>query len=173
VEDIDQFLQQTAINPKSLNGEGASAAAKFLAIASKKDFALQSKSLIVDTLNNFFVELKKVGAEFGYRSASEIIRFVAVMKETSPTWSDEMILDAAILQKLLPKLHGSRRKLEPVLKAIAKLCLKKPEEFENLIGKNSQVVFNYEQFKYPESFEKIKRMHNNLVDNGFTSFAEA
>lgn len=172
-EDIDQFLNQTTINPKSLNGEGASAAAKFLEIASKKNFTLQSKSLIVNTLNNFFVELKKVGAEFGYRSASEIIRFVAVMKETSPAWSDEMILDAAILQKLLPKLHGSRRKLEPVLKAIAKLCLKDHADFEKLIGKNSQVEFNHELFNYPESFEKIKRMYNNLVDNGFTSFAEA
>jgi hypothetical protein len=35
---------------------------------------------------------------------------------------------------------------------------------------NKEVI---KQAKYPISFEKIVRMHKGLVENGFTSFAEA
>ena len=33
--------------------------------------------------------------------------------------------------------------------------------------------FNATNFKYSESAEKIQRMYHAVVDNGFTSFAEA
>ena len=76
----------------------------------------------LEPLNKFFVELQKVQAEFGYRTASEIIRFLALCHEVGIT--DENALDAAIVQKLLPKLHGSRRKVQKVLQALWNLCLK-------------------------------------------------
>ena len=73
----------------------------------------------------FFSELKKVGAEFGYRSASEIMRFSSIINLIEPACETSAIIDASIMQKLLPKVHGSRRKLEPVLKTLALLCLKR------------------------------------------------
>ena len=77
-------------------------------------------------LMDFFKELKKTGAEFGYRTASEIFRFAGIvsMLENDVPWSVEKVADAAIIQKLLPKVHGSRRKLEPVLRTLGRLCLK-------------------------------------------------
>ena len=47
------------------------------------------------------------------------------------------------------------------------LCLK------DGITKEIDTEFNATDFKYPESAEKIQRMYNAVVDNGFTSFAEA
>ena len=80
---------------------------------------------INDYLLNFFGELKKTGAEFGYRTASDIHRFAGIVNRLNPEeeqWTAEQITDAVIIQKLLPKLHGSRKKLEPVLKTLAGFC---------------------------------------------------
>ncbi|MBK7561214.1 MAG: hypothetical protein IPI68_06740 [Chitinophagaceae bacterium] len=52
------------------------------------------------TLLSFFAELKKTGAEFGYRSASEISRFTAVVNKLDSEWTMAEITDAAIMQKI-------------------------------------------------------------------------
>jgi 5-methylcytosine-specific restriction protein B len=118
--------------------------------------------------------LKKTGAEFGYRSASEIFRFAAVINNIEPEWSMPEIIDAAIMQKLLPKVHGSRRKLEPVLKTLGSLCLQSGQDFDDFVTSKSEITFNdSDKIKYPLSLEKILRMYQGLIDNGFTSYAEA
>ena len=111
--------------------------------------------------------MKKVNAEFGYRTINEICRYLYYAHKDENGLNDNEALDSAILQKLLPKLHGSRKKLVPVLSSMWKLCLKdgKDNAIDSLINKDN--------FNYPESAEKIQRMHNAVVDNGFTSFAEA
>ena len=137
-----------------------------------------NKDEIANSLLKFFSELKKVGAEFGYRSASEILRLSEIIKKIEPVWGTNEIIDISIMQKLLPKVHGSRRKLEPVLRTLAGLCLK--EEFKNGNGFKIENLLNSEELTiaienmfYPVSFEKIKRMYRRLIDNGFTSYAEA
>ena len=78
------------------------------------------------------------------------------------------VLDAAILQKLLPKLHGSRKKLEPALKGLWKLC------FDPSIKDTMQIAReNIDKARYKESADKIFRMYESAYANGFTSFAEA
>ncbi len=126
-----------------------------------------------DVLLSFFKELKKVNAEFGYRTVNEISRYIHFVNENEDDKDDEKnrlkgdkAIDTAILQKLLPKLHGSRKKLVPVLTSMWQLCLKDGT-------KDIDAEFSATDFKYPESAEKIQRMYNAVVDNGFTSFAEA
>ncbi|MDY6327782.1 MAG: hypothetical protein SPL47_10805 [Bacteroidales bacterium] len=99
-------------------------------------------------------------------TVNEISRYLHFAGEDKGMGTDEAI-DTAILQKLLPKLHGSRKKLVPVLTSMWQLCLK------DGVSKEIDVEFNATDFKYPESAEKIKRMYHAVVDNGFTSFAEA
>ena len=127
---------------------------------------------IAKTLNAFFKELAALGAEFGYRSASEILSFCGYYLDTGAK-IDEAI-DAAIVQKLLPKVHGSRRKLVEYLKAMWKLCLKdgKTSTLETLFAPNSTLTVEGEA-KYPLSAEKISRMYKAAIENGFASFAEA
>ena len=117
-----------------------------------------------DVLLSFFKELKKVNAEFGYRTVNEISRYLHF---ADGDLKDDSAIDTAILQKLLPKLHGSRKKLVPVLTSLWQLCL------NDGVTKEIDTEFNKDDFKYPESAEKIQRMYNAVVDNGFTSFAEA
>ena len=113
---------------------------------------------------SFFKELKKVNAEFGYRTVNEISRYLHF---ADGELDADSAIDTAILQKLLPKLHGSRKKLVPVLTSLWQLCLK------DGIAEEIDAEFIKNDFKYPESAEKIQRMYNAVVDNGFTSFAEA
>jgi 5-methylcytosine-specific restriction protein B len=80
---------------------------------------------------------------------------------------DDAIPAAAIVQKLLPKLHGSRKKLEPVLQKLWKLCFKGSGADLNIAQEN------VEKAAYIESADKIRRMYESANANGFTSFAEA
>jgi 5-methylcytosine-specific restriction protein B len=178
-EEMNKYLTTTGyLNLNIINGKGSSMAQSFLEISKSKDLNSTNKELISNSLMKFFNELKKVGAEFGYRSASEIMKFSTIIKLIEPSWETSAIIDASIMQKLLPKVHGSRRKLEPVLKTLALLCLK--DEFiyesgfkiETLLNSEEDIIAK-ENISYPVSFEKIKRMYRRLIDNGFTSYAEA
>jgi 5-methylcytosine-specific restriction protein B len=129
-------------------------------------------------LKQFFSELKKSGAEFGYRTASEIGRLMFMLKELDE--SGDNLLDIAIMQKLLPKLHGSRNKLSKVLPILGGFCLKDnskiKEDYLDKFVSNSLTEVELKadtNIKYKISFEKICRMYKNAVENGFASYAEA
>jgi 5-methylcytosine-specific restriction protein B len=143
-----------------------------------------------------FKTLQADGAEFGYRTAYETARFIHFYKllgncpdipDGTPqgrTWFDDAF-DCVIFQKLLPKLHGSRAKLGPVLKKLWFLCvngaagrdadaLKAAEEAARSTDKKGEPsVIVPADAPYPLSAEKIGRMWRLLIENGFASFAEA
>lgn len=80
--------------------------------------------------------------------------------------------DSAIIQKLLPKIHGSRKRILPLLERLAQLCVSTPEGF-NLASVDRTLNGNNPQIKYQLSFDKISRMYDRAIQDGFTSFAEA
>lgn len=162
------FESNTNINLEILEGLGSNMASNFVEIACNKNVPLENNDELKIALMKFFAELKKTGAEFGYRSASEILRFSGIVNKIEPEWKMSEIIDAAIMQKLLPKVHGSRRKLEPVLKTLGTLCLLEGQNLEDYIKTKDHTIV-----KYPISLEKILRMNENLISNGFTSYAEA
>ena len=176
-KEMEDYLHSNAeINLDNLKGEGKNMAESFVELA--KDTSLESidEEGLNKTLMSFFTELKKTGAEFGYRSASEIIRFAAVGNKLDAVWSSAEITDAAIMQKLLPKVHGSRKRLAPVLETLGTLCMsekpKEGEKMEHFFNPQDEKDFS-SRIKYPMSFEKISRMYRALLHNGFTSYAEA
>ncbi|MBO9595477.1 MAG: hypothetical protein J7599_21420 [Niabella sp.] len=78
------------------------------------------------------------------------------------------------MQKLLPKLHGSRRKLTPVLSTLGSLCFNGNGNIEHEVFEAAGFDFETDdRVLYPLSLEKITRMYKGAIDNGFTSFAEA
>lgn len=88
--------------------------------------------------------------------------------------SQETKIDIAIMQKMLPKLHGSRSKLNPVLEKLGKLCLKDGANWNDYIKEGVSIDFEKDEIvKYKMSFEKIIRMYNSAMTNGFASYAEA
>jgi len=78
------------------------------------------------------------------------------------------------MQKLLPKLHGSRRKLEGVLKSLAELCLVDKSLSADFLNPKKVVDFtDADKIRFPVSLEKIRRMNISLLNSNFTSYAEA
>ncbi|WP_068472078.1 McrB family protein [Saccharicrinis aurantiacus] len=169
------FANQQDVDMSKLQTKGASMAKSFLSLAANKEFTKQDLNETHKTLINFFEQLKKTGAEFGYRSATEIVRLINQLTVIDPSLSNNQKLDIAIMQKLLPKLHGSRRKLCPVLITLASFCVDK-EKFQNIekdIFAKDDFDFESDGIKYAISLEKITRMYKGAIENGFASYAEA
>ena len=76
---------------------------------------------IVSMLREAHVILASANQEFGHRTLYEILRFCAFYAATGDT-DGHTALDLAMMQKVLPKVHGSRRRVEPVLTALAELA---------------------------------------------------
>jgi 5-methylcytosine-specific restriction protein B len=173
-DEIKDFLVSPGIpDLQKLKGQGVAMAESFLSIASQN--IIIENDNIAKELVLFFKQLQPVGAEFGYRSATEIMQLVAKLKTLEPTIKDNDCLDIAIVQKLLPKLHGSRSKLVKILITLVGLCLEDitKEDFEKKFDDLYKNNFDELSKKYPISFEKLIRMYKNVLANGFTSYAEA
>lgn len=163
-----------SIDLKRLKSVGANSSQSFIQLASGDNLPLSEEEQLKKSLMDFFNELKKIGAEFGYRTASEILRYASIVKHVDAAVSTDEIIDTAIMQKLLPKVHGSRRKLEPILKVLGSLCLAEGIVIDDVLNSNASINFSDSaRFKFPISLEKIQRMYRSLLDNGFTSYAEA
>lgn len=170
------FLENPAdVDLSELEGEGAGMAKGFVKMATNPAAEFSDKETLSKELIQFFENLSEVGAEFGYRTANEINRFASISEQLAEDWEFEQIVDAAISQKLLPKLHGSRRKLEGTLIKLGNLCHPDLEKGCEELFKQPEIISaeTYQEARYPISFEKIVRMQKGLIQNGFTSFAEA
>ncbi|MDA3905868.1 MAG: hypothetical protein PF484_07320 [Bacteroidales bacterium] len=169
------FAHQQDVEMEKLKTKGASMAQSFLELAENKKFDNQDLSETHKILVNFFEQLKNTGAEFGYRSASEIVRLINQLTVIDAELKPEEKLDIAIMQKLLPKLHGSRRKLVKVLIILGGFCVdgSKIENIEKNVFGEDTFDFEADGVLFPVSLEKITRMYKGAIENGFASYAEA
>ena len=165
-DEMDEYLGKKV----NINIENARSACADMAVdfVNKANSQVEKDEKNKDILLSFFKELKKVNAEFGYRTVNEISRYLHF---ANGEMEANAAIDTAILQKLLPKLHGSRKKLVPTLTALWDICLNDGNATK--IEAEPEEINFQDGFKYPESAEKIKRMYDAVIDNGFTSFAEA
>ena len=171
LDEMERFLiDMKPIDRDSINHKAADMGASFVCIAESKDLADDKE--IKETLTSFFKDLKSVNSEFGYRSATEIYRFAHHAQknddtETKMTLAE--IVDCAIVQKLLPKLHGSRKKLDKTLNTLWRECFEGDAQKETTGISPDQV----DKAKYKLTADKIQRMYEAAIANGFTSFSEA
>ncbi|HHV41199.1 MAG: DUF3578 domain-containing protein [Bacteroidales bacterium] len=173
-QEMQEFLNYASeIHMEALTGKGDFLAKSFMTIATKPIESPEELDEIKDTLIVFFDALKKIGAEFGYRSALEIVKLIQHLSTLDNNLSTQAKVDMAIVQKLLPKLHGSRRKLCPILEILGGFCITDNGNVVKEVFENTDFNFNAPQVLYPLSLEKITRMYRGAVENGFASFAEA
>lgn len=139
--------------------------------------------------------LRRFNMHFGYRTMNEISLYISnVNKYTKAEEKLKIAVDLQVLQKILPKFHGSFEKLWNPLFNILLICLKEiPKDLKNktsfssgdmekLVSLISEDI-NYEEinlnsemlknnFKYPRSARKILSMMKNLQMYGFCSYIE-
>mgnify|MGYP001551498780 CR=1 FL=1 len=121
--------------------------------------------------------LAKYELHFGYRVAGEIMRYVR--GATSTGMKDSDAFDLQIRQKVLPKFHGSRGKLEDALLDLLSLTTgmtsfreeEGEDELEWILERLLKSEEGLKGVPYPESARKIARMVRDLRRDGFVSFA--
>ena len=130
------------------------------------------------TIRDVYRLLHKVRQEFAYRTMQEVIRYVHVdyaVTEDGQAWDWRMCMDCQLLQKVLPKLHGSRRRVEPILVELAGYCELGPEGHE--AGRKPQTQLDQQPVGraadlvvFPRSYEKLCDMIDAVRRDQFVSF---
>ncbi len=175
-KDLSEFISHP-MKPElyQLEGLGSNMSASFVSLSGEETNQFTNNGFLKEKIPAFFRTLKNEGGEFGYRTTYEVYRFFNIYKEIDENSEDETILDFAVLQKLLPKLHGSRKKLVPLLDALGMLCLQTGTDREKLteFEKSPDHIFESEEVILKHTLEKLLRMKKRVIQEGFTSFAEA
>ena len=95
---------------------------------------------------------KKYGYEFAFRSVKEIRRYIAAayeLLENKDSFDLVVAEDEQLLQKILPKIHGNKKEIGPLLEELSVFC---------------------EQNGLKLSGEKIKQMKGKLATVQYASF---
>lgn len=146
------------------------------------------KNAAADRLMELFEIMKRGRGEFGFRTGREVMAYLRTAHFLTPEaeraewaapegkWLEA--LDAQILQKILPKLHGSRTRLAPLLGALATYCgsanaayaMEHFPEGGNSPKRGLNDARNIGSPKFPNSYQKLERMIAVLVEEQFVSF---
>lgn len=141
-----------------------------------------------DRLMELFRIMKRGRGEFGFRTGREVLAYLrsshfltaeaerGAWAATDGGWMES--LDGQILQKILPKLHGSRTRLAPLLGALATYCgtgdaaaaMEHFPEAGNSPRRGLNDARNIQNPIFENSYKKLERMIGVLVEEQFVSF---
>ena len=156
VEDLDPALRR----PTSIDeGSGVHRQTIVRAIADddwQHTNAHPSVDLLAEHLLVLHSLLAQSGHEFGHRVLYEALRYAAFLHATGveDRWS---VLDWIMLTKLLPKVHGTRARVETELREMRSFAAE-----ETADGR----------VRMPRSVNKLDRMIRVLIEAQFVSFTE-
>lgn len=193
-EEIDTFLKDPQPYPE-IEPAAPGVAEDFLALAKEAhDMKLDAlpqvpKEAIAAHLLSLFKILKAGRFEFAYRTAKEVNTYLRVCRHLSldsDVWDGgewKKDLDDQILQKLLPKLHGSMGRIGGLLATLANYChsgeYKEPDLETGASQQNQSrnqlevaTKLTSEGAKFPRSLEKLQSMIQTLRDEQFVSFIQ-
>ncbi|MEN9842023.1 MAG: hypothetical protein RL376_1823 [Verrucomicrobiota bacterium] len=146
------------------------------------------RDLAAQRLMDLFEIMKRGRGEFGYRTGREVLAYLRTAhflteEAQRAAWAAQggdwlKALDVQILQKILPKLHGSRTRLAPLLGALAHYCATgaKDTALEYFPAEGNSPKHglkdarNFPNPKFKESYKKLGRMIDVLVEEQFVSF---
>lgn len=176
---LTEDLNAQAAKPGLCEPGDEESVAAFVSVASDSDWHKKNPAgdaaAFVGALSNLHRLLAESGHEFGHRTMSEAIRFATLLHSAGDT-DVYSALDLQVMQKILPRLHGARRRLEPVLCRLAEYCVD-PIAAAATSSVVSVAAFDPLQSpapaaKLPTAFDKVRRMTALLRANQFASFTE-
>jgi 5-methylcytosine-specific restriction protein B len=117
--------------------------------------------------------LSRYNLEFGHRVFYEAMRFSALAEEAG-ILGLRAIMDRIVMQKVLPRLHGSRRRLELPLLALAQFCKDLPDAVASDDALPTEAIEETPEqgAALPIAYAKATRMLRSLRANQFASFTE-
>ena len=192
---MDKYLSsQSPLALSALQGRGTSFATGFVNAAVGTYGGGGEDPRFKPEVRLLFKIMETHGLEFGFRTAREMSRFMSAYSSLRHGIDNfYSALDAQVLQKLLPRLSGSRRRLEAGLCSLLAYCAAErtwTENFDSLL--NEQEIFDGARQSgvltdlsdhplssgapthttLPAAHNKIQRMLSRLASEGFVSFSE-
>lgn len=165
-------LQVTAVKPTTCGAAPHPMLSHFLQVAKDDQFQVNhpatDQEKLAEALQQIHDILAENGSEFGHRVFYEALRFAALL-EAAGNSSFAETLDRQVMQKILPRLHGTVRRLEPTLRVLGQFCWD--------LKCDSKARFDPEkppegEAKLALSFNKVRRMTKSVRTNQFASFTE-
>jgi len=130
---------------------------------------------IEEYILNFFRLLSEFDYEFGFRTMKESLQYAKTVSELAEFNTDD-ISDEQVIQKILPKLNGSKGKLESILVGLIMLSSGKSYDTTSQFIKDNEKVRSFDKNRNEESEDnnlsrtKLLKMLRNLRRDQFVSF---
>ena len=122
------------------------------------------RATVGSALRELHSRLSSSDDEFGHRVFYESLRFAAAL-ECCGVEDRNALLDHVVLLKILPRIHGSRRRAEPVLKRLAAFAAD-PD------GATDLGAGDVEAPVLPMTMSKVRRMLRAVEINQYVSFTD-
>ncbi|MEM7369448.1 MAG: AAA family ATPase [Bacteroidota bacterium] len=125
-------------------------------------------------LNEINRVLRQADLQFGYRVRDELAFYLLNRYEIRELISEQEALDFQIMQKILPRIYGSSRRVGDALYALTRLFVPKEiklspdmpvRALRKQIGEPKK-----QAFRFPRTIEKLLLMTRRYEEDGFTSF---
>ena len=124
----------------------------------------------LETINGV---LRKANAHVGYRVRDEIVFYLLNNREAG-LLDEKAAMDNEILQKILPRIHGSSASVKSMLCDLFKEVAGDYEGYQtesnNTADRMLDMLWKNEHVKYRRSAEKIAFMVRRFEEDGFTSY---
>lgn len=126
--------------------------------------ASSQRSALAGALRDLHARLSESDDEFGHRVFYEGLRLLAALESLGVT-DRSALLDHLVLLKVLPRIHGSRRRAEPVLKRLAAFAANPdgPKELDSATAHEPAL---------PMTMAKVQRMLRSVEINQYVSFTD-
>ena len=137
--------------------------------ASDKDF-VEEVCIELQDINKI---LEKANAHVGYRVRDEIVFYMLNNKNAGNLLTRNQAFDHEIMQKILPRIHGSSASVKTMLCELFKYCAGDYESYQTEsddVSAKMMAAANKETCKYKESAKKIAFMVRRFEEDGFTAY---
>jgi len=143
-----------------------------VSFSSRTDYSglLKIAPAVHNHLDGLLTILRHYHLHFGYRVINEISHFIRNAHGQIQNFDLDDLMDIQILQKILPKFHGTQGKLEEPLNKLFTFCYGEYDSLDEAIFEKA-AAFD-EEARFPRSAQKLARMIRNLSVQGYTSFIE-
>ncbi len=139
---------------------------------SSKDIPLEHREKVkeeMDFLKKVNAVLEKADLHFAYRVRDEVAFYLLLNKEHD-LMSIQEAMDFQLMQKVLPRIHGSSERVQSVLVELFNLLEDQVFQTRTFEIEEIEKYLQSNNLKYPRSSKKIIFMLRRYDDDRFTSF---
>ena len=148
--------------------------APYVHIRDVKEADRKKVQIAIRLLTQINKVLREADLQIGYRIRDEVVFYMLNRYEIRELISEKEALDFQILQKILPRIHGSSRRIKEALNGLLEVLLPAQLSISPSMQSKEIRLLLHQKNKltpaWPKSVEKLLFMLRRMEEDGFTSF---